>query len=53
MVPRSAVQWDEDRTCCRVVTRRGQELREVKLGKANYKYCEVLQGLTPGEVVVE
>jgi multidrug efflux pump subunit AcrA (membrane-fusion protein) len=53
LVPRTAVQWEDDKSCCRVRRLRGTETRPVQLGRANTKYFEVLQGLAPGEIVVE
>jgi HlyD family secretion protein len=52
VVPRTAVQWNNDTVTCEVVRGGHKARRELQLGMANEQYFEVLKGLEPGERVV-
>jgi len=52
LVPRTAVVWEENRPWVRVRNGSTIERRGLRLGQANDKSYEVLEGLKPGETVI-
>lgn len=52
VVPRTAVQWDNETATCEVVRGGRKDRRELQLGMANEQYFEVLKGLEPGERIL-
>lgn len=52
VVPRTAVRWDGDRPWALVRSGSSLERRELRLGRANDKFHEVLGGLEPGKTVI-
>jgi multidrug efflux pump subunit AcrA (membrane-fusion protein) len=52
LVPRTAVVWEENRPWVRVRNGSTIERRGLRLGQANDKFYEVLEGLKPGETVI-
>jgi RND family efflux transporter MFP subunit len=52
VVPRTAVQWENETVICEVVRGGRKTRRELQLGMANEQYLEVLKGLEPGERIV-
>ena len=53
IVPRIAVSWDGDRPWALVRSGSSSERRILKLGQANDRFYEVLDGLKPGETVIQ
>ena len=51
-IPRSAVWWDNGKPYGRVLTGSSQEIRPLRLGMANERAYEVIEGLEPGSEVV-
>ena len=53
LVPRMAVRWEDGIPVCEVATASGQpQRRPLKLGQANAREAEVLEGLSAGESVI-
>lgn len=52
LVPRTAVVWEENHAWARVRTGSSIERRALRLGQANDRSYEVLEGLQPGETVI-
>lgn len=52
LIPRRAVQWENGQPFCRVRTLGGAERRPLKLGLADDRSFEVLDGVSPGARVV-
>jgi RND family efflux transporter MFP subunit len=53
LIPRPAVGWENGAPLCRVRTARGVERRPLKLGQGNERWFEVLDGVRPGDQVVQ
>ncbi len=51
LIPRIAVQWDEGKASCQVLTARGPERRPLKLGWSDVRFHEVLEGVAAGDRV--
>jgi len=52
IIPRTAVVWESGNPFVRVVNGSSQERRQIKLGMANEKTYEVIEGLKPGEEIL-
>ena len=52
LIPRAAVQWNDDSPSCLVRTANGTLRRSLRLGHGNARWFEVLAGVTAGDRVV-
>jgi multidrug efflux pump subunit AcrA (membrane-fusion protein) len=52
LIPRTAVGWESGKPFVNVVNGSSHERRQIKLGMANEKMYEVIEGLKPGEEIL-
>lgn len=53
LIPRAAVQWNNDVPSCEILSARGRERRPLTLGLGDERFFEVLSGAAPGDRVTQ